>query len=204
MSPPNPSLIATIVLSVLCLLLAVAVLSDIRQRRIPNRLVLIGALAGIGCNSVLPEGYGFASALPGALGVQGALGGFAIGLVLMLPLYVLRAMGAGDVKLMAMVGAFLGTHAVIRVVLATFIVGGVLTLAAALRNRSLIPLLNNVHTMLLSSFFKLALHEMPAVDAPPVSAGRMPYGLAIAAGTMIYVVLKSIDMDFPWFLRAFE
>jgi prepilin peptidase CpaA len=198
----TPSLIAAAVLTVLCLLLACAVWSDIRHRRVPNWLVLAGACAGIGFNSVLPEGFGFASALPGAIGFGDALAGLATGLGLMLPLYLLRAMGAGDVKLMAMVGAFLGPRATVGVVLATFIAGGVLILAVVLRNGTLGRLLANVRMMMLSSFFKLMLYEIPAVDAAPVSAGRLPYGVAIAAGTITYIMCKSIGADLPWLLAA--
>jgi prepilin peptidase CpaA len=198
----TPSLIANAVLAVLCLLLAGAVWSDVRQRRISNRLVLAGACAGIVFNTVLPEGFGFASALPGALGFWKALGGLATGLGLMLPLYLLRAMGAGDVKLVAMVGSFLGPQAAVGVVLATLIAGGVMILAVVLRTGTLGRLLDNLRTMLLSSFFKLMMHETPAVDAAPVSAGRMPYGLAVAAGTIIYVTIKSTGNDLPWVLGA--
>jgi len=198
----TPSTIANAVLAVLCLLLAGAVWSDIRQRRISNRLVLAGACVGIVFNTVLPEGFGFASALPGALGFWKALGGLAAGLGLMLPLYLLRAMGAGDVKLMAMVGSFLGPKAVAAVVLATFIAGGVMILAVVLRKGTLGRLLDNLRTMLLSSFFKLMMHESPALDAAPVSAGRMPYALAVAAGTMIYMTLKITGNDLPWIFGA--
>ncbi len=196
----TPSLIANAVLTVLCLLLAGAAWSDVRQRRIANRLVFAGAFAGIVFNTVLPEGFGFASGLPGGLGFWIALGGLATGFGLMLPLYVLRALGAGDVKLMAMVGAFLGPRAAVGVVLATFIAGGAMILAVVLRNGTLRLLLGNLRTMLLTAFFKLAMHETPVVDAVREPAGRMPYALAIAAGTIIYIALKSTGGSLPWFL----
>jgi prepilin peptidase CpaA len=166
--------------------------------------VFAGASAGIAFNAVLPEGLGFASALPGAIGFWNALAGLGLGLGLMLPLYLLRVMGAGDVKLIAMVGAFLGARAIVGVVLATYIVGGMLILAVVLCNGTLGRLLTNLRTMLLSGFFKLVLREMPVVDAAPDSAARMPYGAAIAAGTITYIALKSIGTDLPWFLAAFE
>lgn len=193
----TPSIVAAAVLFALSLFLLGAAWSDVRQRRISNCLVLAGSCMGIACNSVLPEGNGFASALPGGLGLWGAAGGFMAGLGLMLPLYMLRAMGAGDVKLMAMVGAFLGPHAVVRVVLATFIIGGAMALAVVLRNGSLRRLLANLQTMLLAAFFKLTLSEVPTVDAAAVSAGKLPYAVAIAGGTMAWVVLKHLNIDLP-------
>lgn len=191
----TPSIVAAAVLSALCLFLVAAVWTDIRQRRISNALVLAGSIVGIACNTVLPEGNGFASALPGALGFGEAAGGFMAGLGLMVPLFLLRAMGAGDAKLVAMVGAFLGPHAVVRVVLATFLVGGLMALAVTLRNGSLRRLFCNLQTMLLAGFFKLALKEMPTVDVAVVSAGKLPYAVAIAGGTMAWVLLRHLNMD---------
>ncbi len=191
----TPSLIAAAVVAILCSLLLCAVITDIKAHRISNRLVFIGACAGIVFNTTLPEGYGFVSVLPGALGFHGSLAGLGTGLGLMLPLYLLRAMGAGDVKLMAMVGAFLGAHATLNVVLATFAIGGLLCIAVVLRNRMLALLLSNLRTMLLSGFFKLMLNEVPTIDAASSSAGKLPYGVAIAAGTIACVMLTSMGID---------
>lgn len=187
----TPSLIATIALTPLVVFLLLAVWHDVRMHRIPNRLVLIGVVSGLLLNTVLPQGYGFISALPGAIGFWKALAGLGLGFALLLPLYVLRAMGAGDVKLMAMVGAFFGPNAIIGAILVTFIVGGVLTLLVVGRNGKLRLLLGNLRTMLVLSFIKsTVLHQMPKVDAAPVSAGKMPYGVAIALGTFSYIALE--------------
>ncbi|MFC5475293.1 A24 family peptidase [Paraherbaspirillum soli] len=186
----TPALLADIVLLVLCGLLSAAVWSDIRSHRIPNLLVLSGAALGLALNSVLPEGYGFISALPGALGFWTALAGIGLSVAILLPLYLLRAMGAGDVKLMAMVGAFLGPNAMIGAILLTFILGGVLSLLAALRYGTLGRMLGNVRTMLTSSFFKMTFHQMPTLDGVSASAGKLPYGLAIALGTFAYIALE--------------
>src|SRR4051794_15864624 len=100
----TPALVATIVLGLLCALLLNAIWNDVKSHRIPNRLVFIGAGMGLLLNTVLPEGYGFISALPGALGFWRALVGLGLGILILLPLYMMRGMGAGDVKLVAMVG----------------------------------------------------------------------------------------------------
>jgi prepilin peptidase CpaA len=186
----SPALIATIVISLLGALLLYATWTDVRSRRIPNRLVFVGAGVGLLLNSVLPEGFGFVSGMIGALGFWKALAGMGLGLGLMLPLYMVRGVGAGDVKLIAMIGAFLGPNATLGTVLLTFIVGGVMALLLAARNGTMGQLYDNLRMMLLNSFFKLALREMPTLDAAPVSAGKLPYGVAIAAGTFAYIVLE--------------
>lgn len=200
----NPALLADGVLCLLGVFLAAAVRSDVKHRRIPNKLVLAGLCAGCLLNSALPEGNGYLSALPGAAGIWAALSGLAIGFCLMLPMYLLRALGAGDVKLMAMVGAFLGPDAIVRVALATFIAGGVLSLIVAIRAGSLQRLADNLRTMLLASYFKLAMNEMPSVSAMPASAGKMPYGVAIAAGALICIALKRSGVDLPWLANPFH
>src|SRR4051812_41776207 len=97
-----PALLAAIVPGLLSALLLIAVWTDVRNRRIPNKLVFIGAGLGLLLNSVLPEGVGQISAQPGALGFWQAVSGLGLGLTIMLPLHALRALGAGDVKLTAM------------------------------------------------------------------------------------------------------
>ncbi len=84
------------IVQVLLLLLVIpAALYDSRQRRVPNWLALAGLLLGIGLNSFLYESTGLLTSLKG-LGVA---------FLIYFPLYLLRAMGAGDVKLMAAIGA---------------------------------------------------------------------------------------------------
>ncbi|MGB8855719.1 MAG: A24 family peptidase [Burkholderiales bacterium] len=185
----TPNLIANAVIAILGIFLLLCAKSDLVSRRIPNQLVFIGAGVGVLLNSALPEGFGFMSALPGALGFWHALAGLALGLVLLLPLYMLRAMGAGDVKLMAMVGAFIGPNAIVNTVLITFIAGGILALFVGLKNNVLRQMFVNLREMLLGAYFKLTMNETPTVDAPARTAARMPYALAIATGTFAYVVL---------------
>lgn len=186
-----PALLAAIAPGLLSALLLGAVWADIKSRRIPNELVFIGAGLGLLLNSVLPGGVGYISALPGALGFWQAVSGFGLGLALMLPLHALRAMGAGDVKLMAMVGAFLGPRATVGAILLTLIAGGLLALAVALRNGTMRRLADNLHAMLLNGFFKMQLKQTPMLDAMPASAGKMPYAVAIAAGTFACIAIDS-------------
>lgn len=184
-----PQQIALGVIGLLCVLLAIAMWSDAKSNRVPNKLVFSGAALGLLLNGILPEGYGFASQLPGALGLLDAAYGLAIGLGILLPFYMLRVLGAGDVKLMAMVGAFVGPNAILNTVLITFLVGGLLAVVLAIKKGVLPMLFENLKQMSLGSYFKLAMHEMPTVDAMPQTAARMPYAIPIALGTFAYIFL---------------
>ena len=165
-------------------LLAAAVWHDVRRRRIPNRLVFSGALLGVLLNSV---------ALPGVTpaGPWLALGGLAVGLGLLLPMYALKALGAGDVKLMAMVGAFLGPRPAVFAVLCSLLAGGVLALAVALCQGTLRQALANARQLLLQGWLRAAAGEVPRVGAPSVAGGNLPYAIAIAAGTAISLALAA-------------
>lgn len=174
--------------SVLIALLIVAALIDVKSNRIPNWLVFAGAVFGIAYNGFFPV-FGRES------GWLLAIGGLGVGLGMLLPFYMLRAMGAGDVKLMAMVGAFLGPWHTFLAVLATFLAGGVLAIAFLLANGSLRRGLLNVLLMSRVATLDVAAGSKPvlAVD-DSISAGKLPYGVAIATGTIGYLVLKQFGI----------
>jgi len=164
------------------ILLLAAAWVDIKSRRIPNRLVFWGTGAGIVLNAVLPDSPGF----------LGALGGLALGLGLMFPFYVLRAMGAGDVKLMGMVGAFLGPADLVGALLGTFVAGGVLALAVALGTGVFPRLLRNLRVMFYLAVSRIYTGRLPSFEEAPETAARLPYAVAICVGTLGYLAAKAL------------
>ena len=165
-------------ITILLLLLSIAAWQDFRDYHIKNLLVLPGAVLGIFMNAILPEG----------LGIVGSLLGCGVGLLLLLPFYLLRVMAAGDVKLMAMVGAFLGPHVMIDVLLYVFLAGGVLALGVAWCQGALKRLFYNTLTILFSFTPKRMQLDSPSHMAGTKNANKLPYGVAIAAGTAIFLV----------------
>ncbi len=158
----TPVLLETVLLC--CVALAAA--TDLAWRKIPNVLVL----AGLGAALLLQAGAPLAW-----------LGGALTGLLLFLPLYLLRGMAAGDVKLMAMVGAFTGAGPALLVGLATLLIGGLMALLIVVLRRRGHEALANVRALLSQSLLRAA--GVPLAPAPPASVGGMPYGVAIALGT---------------------
>jgi prepilin peptidase CpaA len=161
--------------SALLALCAVAVAHDLMFRRIPNGLVLTGMALGLLFQILAPHGEGLL--LGGNSGLADALLGGLVGLVLFLPLYALRTMGAGDVKMLAMVGIWLGPAGVAWTALWTLLAGGVLALAVALWCGVLQQAFRNMHTM-----WMVRSHGTP-VDGPASTTGHLPYAVAIACGT---------------------
>lgn len=184
----NPNAIDLVVLSALVILLGVVAWQDIKQHRISNRAVLVGVILGFMFNGLMPQGQGFNSLAPGGLGWLAALTGLGMGMALLLPFYWLRAMGAGDVKLMGMVGAFLGPGQVLGAILGTFLIGGVMALVIALRAGAITRLLGNVKFMLLDGVVKMTMGQVPTMEDLSQSVGKLPYAVAIAVGTVGYLI----------------
>jgi prepilin peptidase CpaA len=181
-------LMGLLALTVLMALLLLAMREDVRSHRIPNKLVLVGVVLGLGLNGLLPGGLGFNSEVPGGIGWLSALKGLALGIAVLLPIYLLRAMGAGDVKLMGMVGAFLGAGDLIGAVIATFIAGGVMALVVALWSRQLMNMLQNIKLMLFGGLLKMNAGQLPTMNDLPVSVAKLPYAVAITVGTLGYLM----------------
>ena len=158
-------------------LLAVACRTDLLSHRIPNPVVFAGAALGILWNGLSPYGHGWAAAFEG----------MGIGLAFLMPLYFLRAMSAGDVKLLAMVGSFLGPIDVIGATLATFLMGGAMAVAITLKMGVFQQMLRNLWFIVVGSAVRLASGSMPTIEYPVQPAARLPYGVAITAGTAAFV-----------------
>lgn len=176
------------ILATLMILLALAVIVDIRTRTIPNLLVATGLAVGFLLQLLVPIGDGpFTDG--GAIGILSAAAGVTVGFAGLFPLYALRAMGAGDVKLMMTVGAFLGPMQTVGVLVLTFAAGGVLALGMALWQRSMAQLVTNLRFMLTHSAVKAATSQGMKFEPLQHTAGRMPYAVAIAAGTVLQLIL---------------
>ena len=160
--------------TVLAVALVIAVVIDVRTRRIPNWLTGALAAAGLGMS------FGGGGLTP----AQAALGLLA-GLLLMMPAHLIGATGAGDVKLMAAVGAVVGPGLTLRAFVFTAIVGGVLAVAVAARRGRLSATVYGT-TQLVTS----PVSSRPAINAAD-RANRFAYGPAIAIGTLLSLMVKS-------------
>ena len=171
--------------SILLVLLLVASISDCRSYKIPNWLTFGGSAFALIYSVFIP--------FSPQLGFGWSLGGFALGLCFMLPLYMLGIMGAGDVKLMAMVGAFLGMTHTVYAVLFVFVAGGLAALVYALWNRSLLRMASNVKlslTALLFSTMGGLRPQMTPLDN--LSVGKLPYAVSITFGTTAFLIAHQL------------
>lgn len=154
---PLPEAVALLVFT------GVAAVGDVRRLRIPNKLVVAGIAVAV-LFALYDRGTG---------GLLHAAAGLAVGVLVLMPFHLLKMMGAGDVKLMGMVGAFLGPVDGFCATLATMLAGGAVSVWWLWRMRR-----NH--------------KESPqgggqAVDTREM---RMPYGVAIFLGTLAWLVIR--------------
>ena len=152
----------------------IACVTDVRSRRIPNTLTFGAALGGLLFHFVFGGWKG--------LGV--ATGGWALGLALFLPFFLLRGMGAGDVKLLAALGAWLGPMQVVWVALFTSIAGGVMALTVALSTGHLRTTFRNIGSMLLF-WYVAGPQPVPEQTLERSGSPRLAYAIPILVGTVI-------------------
>lgn len=169
-------------MAMLVVLLVTAAVIDYRTHRIPNSLVLVGMVFGVIYNMLVPP-FPHAS-------YWWPVEGLGLGLFAFLPLYALGVMGAGDVKLMAMVGAIVGPVDVVWALFYTMIVGGLLSIALVVSRGTVRRLLANFTALFQLTYLDAVEGVRPNLRiGADASAGKLPYGVAIAIGTVGYLLL---------------
>jgi prepilin peptidase CpaA len=165
-------------------LLLAAAYSDVAFRRIPNRLTFGGLAAGL-VVAVVQGGWG---------GLGGAVLGAVCGFAMFFGLYLLRAMGAGDVKLMAAAGAFLGVPLVFAAALYSAVAGGLVLMVVALRARATRRVAANMGNLLQYWFHSGGIRKAEWLTLDSPGAVAIPYGLAIALGCAFVVLFPGISL----------
>ena len=166
----------------IALLVIPAALFDVRERRIPNWLVLAGILAGIALNTFLYTA-----------GLWFALKGIGIAMLIYFPLWLVRGMGAGDVKLMAAVGAIVGPMNWLGVLVFTSVFGAVAGIVLVFSKGRLASTLMNIRGIVTSLVtFHKPYEQNPTLDVGNESALRLPHGVAIAFGCMTFLIAAGI------------
>lgn len=156
-------------------IVTVAMITDLQERKIFNWLTFPSMLLGLILNVVY---FG----LPG---LYGSLLGFVVGVLIFLIGFFMNAMGAGDVKLMAVVGLWLGWPATIAAVIYVTLFGGLISIIAAAANGQLLQMFKNVYWFMVGLFLPggKANAALAKSAAPPV-----PYGVSIALGTYLALI----------------
>jgi prepilin peptidase CpaA len=155
----------------------IAAWTDWRTRRIPNWLTVSGFALGIVLHSWITGWRGTLVAIEAA----------GLGLVILLPLVLMRALGAGDWKLMGALGAITGPQIFLRVLLASIFVSGLMAVVLMIRTKRVKSTLHNL-AVLVHGFFTFGLRPSPVISLDNPTLLKLPFGVATAIGTFICFV----------------
>src|SRR5580704_10848573 len=162
------------------ILVAIAAVFDIRYRRIPNWLVLAGIIVGFAWN-VYASGWS---------GLLRALEGLGLGFILYFPLYLIRARGAGDVKLLAAVGAVTGPGNCLWIFLLTAVLGGVIALILLMFRGRVRKTFFNVAWIIQDLLhFRAPFRSSDELDVTTAKGMRLQHAAMIAVGTIAFLFM---------------
>jgi prepilin peptidase CpaA len=158
---------------------AAACVSDLRTRRLPNVLTFGSALAA----------FAFFLAAGGLPSLGWSVAGWLVGCAVFLPVFLVRGMGAGDVKLLAALGAWLGPVMVLWTAAFGAIAGGVIAVGVLLAHGYLRQAFANVGYVLWywKSVGPAPVPELTLADS---KGPRLPYAVPILVGLIAALWLK--------------
>ena len=163
--------------------LAVATFTDLRSRRIPNWLVLPFLLAGIVISPWRQNWPGIGRSL-GWHGIGQSFAGFGIGLLVCGIFFWMGGMGAGDVKLAAAIGAWIGPSQLFLALVITGLAGGVMVLGWAICGGFFKDLFSGTADFLFG-WKQRGMHRDPDPVVAKPAKHYIPYAPAIAVGTLM-------------------
>lgn len=171
-----PLLAAAILLSV------IAGWTDWRSRRIPNWLTVPGFALGL----VLSSFWG------GWVGLKNSLLGAVLAFGLLLPFWLLKSLGAGDLKFAVALGSYTGPGRLIDILIGSVFVAGVMALALVIYKRRLLQTIKNIGHILISLItFRLPGSHV-TLDNP--DALTIPKGVALALTVVLYGIFWKLRL----------
>ncbi|MDW7650956.1 MAG: prepilin peptidase [Bacillota bacterium] len=173
---------------ILFVFVAICFYTDLTERKIYNAVVLSGLVAALILNTMQQGLY---------LGVTLTMSGFLTGISLLIIPFILGGLGAGDVKMLGMIGAFVGHNLVLQVLIVSAIAGGLFALVSMLRQ--------GMATKRLKTFFigvgcfvatrkTVHLNNLDDADAEKYA---IPYGVALTTGVIIIYIMGSMNYLMP-------
>jgi prepilin peptidase CpaA len=186
---------SSLLIGVIVLVVTAAAI-DVRTRKIPNWLTLPACLVGIGLNFFHL----------GTTGLLSGLLGIVTGFSLLALVYLLGGMGAGDVKLLSAVGAFVGPCLVFYAFIWMALSGGVMAVALILAKKAVVKTGQNLK-LLVTGWMLGSSGRHSNLTIQNQSLHKLTYGVAIATGTILAVLLQRLPsfqfqdgwIRFSWF-----
>jgi prepilin peptidase CpaA len=169
----------------LIILVIISAIADLKTQKIPNFVTLPGMLIALA----------YHTALNGFDGLLFSAAGIVIGIALLIIPYLMGGMGAGDAKLMGAIGGVLGAKAVFYAFLLIAAVGGIYALILiVIYRKEFTGFFRKKYDNLVNHI--LTRKYIPDTEERSKNRPRLCYGLAIALGTVIYILLNTTGFQF--------
>jgi prepilin peptidase CpaA len=175
----------TPLIAVVLALSLIAAIIDLRTRKIPNLLTYPAMIFALS----------YHSAINGFEGLIFSSSGLLIGILLLIIPYFMGGMGAGDAKLMGAIGSFLGAKAAFNAFIIIALAGGIYSLALILIRRDVFKGFFSEKLLILSSMVILRQY-VPIQSDSSGQRPRLTYGVAIAFGTITYLLTETLGIKF--------
>ena len=175
--------VQSLIVILLPLILIAASWIDLKEHRIPNFLTLSALIAGVSLQLLLH----------GWEGLTYSLGGIAVGFLILIPFYIKGGMGAGDVKLMAVAGSFLGFKGALLAVGLTLFAGSIMGIFLLVVLGGVKAAMHRYYTTLKHFFYtnNIDLSYIPP-PSDEAAAVKFPYATAICVGTIAAMWYQSM------------
>ncbi len=167
----------TVKYGLIIFLVGAALISDIRIYKIKNQIVYPFMLMGLTLNI----------AIFGLQGLKTSIEGIFIPIVLLFPLYLLRMLGAGDIKLFSAIGSIMGVAFILKCMIVSSLAGGLMALCIMTFRTNGRARLRYLYQYLKASL--LAMKPLSYQDFTKVNDGHFPFALAVALGTLIVSII---------------
>ncbi|MFZ5353242.1 MAG: A24 family peptidase [Bacillota bacterium] len=167
----------SIILVEILFLLCISVVSDALTYKIKNQIVISFLLVGFATNTVL---FGFG-------GIRASLAGAVLPVILLFVLFVLRMLGAGDIKLLSALGAIAGYPLILKILPVVFISGGIIALLIMIFRKNAKQRFK--HLVMYLKLCLVTLSIQPYTDFGVKKDGsKLRFSYAIAVGTVITII----------------
>lgn len=163
----------------LFIILCICVVTDLKSRKIYNIVIFPSYILALVINTIIN----------GWSGIAFSLLGFLCGFALLLIPYLMGGMGAGDVKLLALIGALKGASFVFITSIYMAIIGGVIGLLILLFRKGVFTMMKSIIISLCGIRYGL---KIPIWIDKSGLQKTYPYGVAIAGGAILTFVLDGV------------
>lgn len=157
-------------------ILTVCVITDLKSRKIYNKVIFPGLLIAFASHMLLG---GFQDLLSSLIG-------FVVGFVVLFIPYLMGGIGAGDVKLLALIGALMGSSFVLYTSIYMALAGGFIALVLLVKEKKIWTFLKSLPYILCGSRFGV---KISVTEEGSLLSSTIPYGVAIAVGAILALTL---------------